>query len=286
MKKKYLVWGAIATIGAILIYNWKKSQDADDRKNDEAEDVDKGTPKSESVSQQNTSNTGSTTPQSTSGVPAGLNVEKFQLWVWNRVEKTLPKVSSNPDTYNSMLCSGACTFDTAVDGKWGQTGLSKTSLAWEKYKQYWDISKNQPTAEGDKKFPKDDSKTSASTTQAKLNKDTMDKLYMTWGGNASAKKATHSKGRDLQVFFEVSGQVLMPYRWSIIFYEYAKGESRPTYTITDGEGKTYQRGNFSFNGSKYDFSATQGTGARQRAVTSTSLITALNSLTKRDASLA
>jgi hypothetical protein len=114
----------------------------------------------------------------------------------------------------------------------------------------------------------------------------MDRLYMAWGGNTSAKKATHSKGRDLQVFFEVSGQVLMPYRWSIIFYEYAKGESRPTYTITDGEGKTYQRGNFSFNGSKYDFSATQGTGAGQRAVTSSNLITAINSLTKRSASLA
>ena len=38
--------------------------------------------------------------------------------------------------------------------------------------------------------------------------------------------------------------------------------------------------------SKYDFSATQGTGAGQRAVTSSNLITAINSLTKRSASLA
>jgi hypothetical protein len=266
MKKKYLVWGAIATIGAILIYNWKKNQDKEDKKNEEVNDVNSGTPKSETVSQQNTSNTSTTNQIPTQyqitredwDKPTGFTVaqgNEFRGWF--------------NDNYPEMAKAKAFDLD--------RTGLPDNEnirKAYWKYSGEW------------KKYLASKSQSSASATQAKLNKDTMDRLYMAWGGNTSAKKATHSKGRDLQVFFEVSGQVLMPYRWSIIFYEYAKGESRPTYTITDGEGKTYQRGNFSFNGSKYDFSATQGTGAGQRAVTSSNLITAINSLTKRSASLA
>ena len=279
MKKKYLVYGAIATIGAVIFYYWKKNQDKEDKKNEELNDVNNGTPRTESANVANTSTLSSNT---TSGVPVGLNVTKFQTWIWNNVEGKLKPVTENPKTYQSILCSNACTFDTGVDGSWG----TNTSKAWDKYGKYWDVTKNQPNAEGIKTFGSTGTTSSTQANLVKLNKDTMDKLYMAWGGNASAKKATHSKGRDLQVFFEVSGQVLMPYKWSIIFYEYAKGESRPTYTITDGEGKTYQRGNFSFNGSKYDFSATQGTGAGQRAVTSSNLITAINSLTKRSASLA
>lgn len=266
MKKKYLVWGAIATIGAILIYTWKKNQDKEDKKNEESNDVNSGTPKSESASQQNTSNTGNTPPKD------NKNPDSVKREDWDK-PTGLTEAQGNEfrgwfnDNYPEMAKAFKLDRTGAPDNVYIRPPFWKYKAEWNKYL----ASKNQ---------------SSASATQAKLNKDTMDKLYMAWGGNASAKKATHSKGRDLQVFFEVSGQVLMPYRWSIIFYEYAKGESRPTYTITDREGKTYQRGNFSFNGSKYDFSATQGTGAGQRAVTSTSLITALNSLTKRDASLA
>jgi hypothetical protein len=264
MKKKYLIWGAIATVGAILIYNWKKGKDTQRKKDEEKVDVDNGTPKSENVSQQNTSNT-----SSTNQIP-----EKYQVtredW-----DKPTGFTEAQGNEFRGWLNDNYPEMAKAFD--LDRTGLPDNSnirRAFYKYSGEW------------KKYVASKNQSSASATQAKLNKDTMDKLYMAWGGNASAKKATHSKGRDLQVFFEVSGQVFMPYRWSIIFYEYAKGESRPTYTITDGEGKTYQGGNFSFNGSKYDFSATTGTGAGQRAVTSSSLITALNSLTKRDASLA
>jgi hypothetical protein len=264
MKKKYLVWGAIATIGAILIYNWKKNQDKEDKKNEEVNDVNSGTPKSETVSQQNTSNT-STTNQ----IPTQYQITRED---WDKPTGfTVAQGNEFRGWFNDNYPEMAKAFD-----------LDRTGLPDNEYirKAYWKYSGEW------KKYLASKSQSSASATQAKLNKDTMDRLYMAWGGNTSAKKATHSKGRDLQVFFEVSGQVLMPYRWSIIFYEYAKGESRPTYTITDGEGKIYQRGNFSFNGSKYDFSATQGTGAGQRAVTSSNLITAINSLTKRSASLA
>lgn len=264
MKKKYLVWGAIATIGAILIYNWKKNQDKEDKKNEEVNDVNSGTPKSETVSQQNTSNT-----SSTNQIPNQYQITRED---WDKPTGfTVAQGNEFRGWFNDNYPEMAKAFDL------DRTGLPDNSnirRAFYKYSGEW------------KKYLASKSQSSASATQAKLNKDTMDRLYMAWGGNASAKKATHSKGRDLQVFFEVSGQVLMPYKWSIIFYEYAKGESRPTYTITDGEGKTYQRGNFSFNGSKYDFSATQGTGAGQRAVTTSDLITALNNLTKRSASLA
>ena len=263
MKKKYLLWGAIATIVGVGYYYWNKGKEERQRRKKEADDTLNATPPTESGSQANTSNTGGNAGGSNTPPPASDNpfktkdeVKLFQTYV--------EKVKRDTDILKPY----------GIDGEWG----GATRKAWAKYgKDYQEFQKKQSGSS---------SNSSATSTQAKLNKDTMDKLYMTWGGNASAKKATHSKGRDLQVFFEVSGQVLMPYRWSIIFYEYAKGESRPTYTITDGEGKTYQRGNFSFNGSKYDFSATQLTGAGQRAVTSTSLITALNSLTKRNASLA
>ena len=264
MKKKYLVWGAIATIGAILIYNWKKNQDKEDKKNEELNDVNSGTPKSETVSQQNTSNT-----SSTNQIPNQYQITRED---WDKPTGfTVAQGNEFRGWFNDNYPEMAKAFDLDRTGLPDNSNIRK---AYWKYSGEW------------KKYLASKSQSSASATQAKLNKDTMDRLYMAWGGNTSAKKATHSKGRDLQVFFEVSGQVLMPYRWSIIFYEYAKGESRPTYTITDGEGKTYQRGNFSFNGSKYDFSATQGTGAGQRAVTSSNLITAINSLTKRSASLA
>jgi len=264
MKKKYLVYGAIATIGAIIFYYWKKNQDKEDKKNEELNDVNSGTPKSETVSQQNTSNT-----SSTNQIPNQYQITRED---WDKPTGfTVALGNEFRGWFNDNYPEMAKAFDLDRTGLPDNSNIRK---AYWKYSGEW------------KKYLASKSQSSASATQAKLNKDTMDRLYMAWGGNASAKKSTHSKGRDLQVFFEVSGQVLMPYKWSIIFYEYAKGESRPTYTITDGEGKTYQRGNFSFNGSKYDFSATQGTGAGQRAVTSSNLITAINSLTKRSASLA
>jgi hypothetical protein len=279
MKKKYLVYGAIATIGAVLFYLWKKGKTDQAKEDQEKLDVESGTPRTESANVANTSTLSSTT---TSGVPVGLNVTRFQNWIWNNVEGKLKPVSENPKTYQSILCSNACTFDTGVDGSWG----TNTSKAWGKYGKYWDVTKNQPNAEGIKTFGSTSTTSSPSTDLVKLNKDTMDKLYMSWGGNTSAKKGTGSAGRTLQVFFEVGGQYFMAYKWSIIFFEYKSGSSEPTYAITDGSGKSYQSGYFSFNGTTYRFRATTGAGAGKRTAISTNLVASLNLLTDRTTSLA
>lgn len=267
MKKKYLVWGAIATIVGVGYYYWKKSQDADDRKNEEAEDVDKGTPKSESASQENTSNTGNTPPKD------NKNPDSVKREDWDK-PTGLTEAQGNEfrgwfnDNYPEMAKAFKLDRTGAPDNVYIRPPFWKYKAEWNKYL----ASKSQ---------------SGATATQAKANKDTMDKLYMAWGGNASAQKfAGGSNGRELQISFEVAGQVLMPYKWSIIFFENKSGKYKTSYMITDGGGKSYQSGNFTFNGSKYDFTATGGTGKGQRAVTSTSLITALNSLTKRSASLA
>jgi len=161
-----------------------------------------------------------------------------------------------------------------IDGDWGKA----TKTAWDKYgKDYQEFQKKQ----------KGSSSGTNTTAQAKLNKDTMDRLYMTWGGSPSATKYGGSKGgRELQVSFTVSGQYFMPYKWSIIFFESKDGKSEPTYSITDGDGKTFQRGFFSFNGKTYRFRATIGAGAGKRTAISTVLTASLNLLTDRTTSLA
>lgn len=266
MKKKYLVWGAIATIVGVGYYYWKKSQDADDRKKEEAEDVDKNTPKSESASQENTSNTQSNSSSGSKGrddvkredwdVPTGLTEaqgNEFRGW------------------FNDNYPELAKAF------KLDRTGLPDNvyiRLPFWKYKAEWN------------KYLASKSQSSATAKQAKANKDYMDKLYMAWGGSPSAKKYNGSTGRELQVSFTVSGQYFMPYKWSIVFFEVKDGKSEPTYAITDGDGKTSQRGFFSFNGTTYRFRATTGAGAGKRTATSTVLTASLNLLTDRTTTLA
>jgi len=261
--RKYLIYGSIATIVGVLAYFiWKGSTKPQQPKNDETipeEDNNKGG-----------KNNGGGSPSS--GIPAGLNVTKFQEWIWNRVEHGLSKVSSNPDKYNSMLCSGACDFNTGVDGNWGKTGLSKTSLAWEKYKQYWDISKNQPTAEGDKKFPKGGGKDSGSgsgqsgkptpTQQSQDNKKSMDALVFSFTGNTAATPLVDSSGRILVVKFHFTWGTIKDYK--IVFFEMKSGKRKPYFKIQElDSNKLIREGSWEYLNNTPKFTPTAGKYANQ-----------------------
>lgn len=267
MKKKYLVWGAIATIVGIGYYYWNKGKGERQRRKKEANDVLNATPPTESGGQANNSNLGS----STQGSGVGKNPDAVTMEEWNKPTGfTEAQGNQFRAWFNDNYPELAKAFDLDRTGKPDNATIRKV---YYKYKGEWN------------KFISTQTQAGQTATLAKLNKDTMDKLYMTWGGNSSAKKGTHPQGRSLQVFFEVGGEYFMAYKWSIIFFEFAKGESRPTYAITDGQGKNYQRGYFSFDGKTYNFTATTGTGKTRKA-TSVNLVSALNILTDRSTSLA
>jgi hypothetical protein len=261
MKKKYLVYGAIATIGAVLYYFWKKDKDDRDREAQEKLDVQSGTPRTDVANNANNSNLSSASNTTTQ---AQIELATaYRKWAnsteelkkkWGKTSKyDLDETSTSP--YNSFFLDsynggGKAEYEKSLQS----TGSSSTG-------------------------------TSSSTleTQAKLNKETMDRLYAYWNWNRSAKTSSSSTGRELQLFFEVSGEYFMSYKWSIIFFENKSGSSKPTYAITDGAGKLYQRGYFSFDGNVYTFRATQGTGIDRRT-TQKSLAKAINILTDRTSS--
>jgi hypothetical protein len=148
MKKKYLIWGAVATIGAILIYSWKKGKDTQRKKDEEKVDVDNGTPKSTNASQENTSNTKSVsenkgTTSSTSPTSAEIAVAKdYRKWAnstdalkakWGKTSKyDLDETSSNP--YNTNFLSSYQGGGGAEYVKYRESKNQNTSDA-----DYWNM---------------------------------------------------------------------------------------------------------------------------------------------------
>jgi hypothetical protein len=264
--RKYLIYGSIAAIvGVVVYYIWKGSK-KDDKPKDETPAPDNdGNQKDGNIQDNKGKSDGG---GASSGAPAGLDIEKFQTWIWNRVEHTLSKVSSSPDKYNSTLCSGACDFDSGVDGKWG----TNTAKAWGNYKQYWDISKNQPTAEGDKKFPKGGSKDSGSgsgqsgkpttTQQSQDNKKSMDALVFSFTGNTAATPLVDSSGRILLVKFHITWGTIKDYK--IVFFEMKSGKRKPYFKIQElDSNKLIREGSWEYLNNTPKFTPTLGKYANQ-----------------------
>jgi hypothetical protein len=154
--RKYIIYGSIATIvGVIGYYIWKSSK-KDEKPKDETPAPDNdGNQKDGKVNETPVKDNSSNGTPAPTGAPAGLDVARFQEWVWSYPEYELS--STNPSEtdsmkrmYKSTLCRGnACVYKTAVDGLWGQG----TSQAWDLYYKYWNISKNNPTELGKKTYP-------------------------------------------------------------------------------------------------------------------------------------
>jgi hypothetical protein len=235
MKKKYLVWGAIATIGAILIYTWKKNQDKEDKKNEESNDVNNGTPKSESASQQNTSNTGGNTGGSTSVAPTQAQIDlavAYRKWA------------------NST---------DALKKKWGKTStydLDETSTT--PYNTFFTKSYDGGGKAEYEAYLKSQSSAGKAETQKTANKKQMDNLAFAWGGHPAVTKSTDARGRVMKFRFLPTWKSDGDYYWYLYFIETASGKTAPTYYITDGFNKEFQTGYWTFNGSVYSFNAVTG----------------------------
>jgi hypothetical protein len=242
MKKKYLVWGAIATIGAILIYTWKKNQDKEDKKNEESNDVNSGTPKSESASQQNTSNTGSS-PQGSGG---GKNPDAITMEEWNKPTGfTEAQGNQFRAWFNDNYPELAKAFDLDRTGKPDNATIRKV---YYKYKGEWNkylASKNQANATAN-----------ATANQAKLNKEMLDKLQFALTGNSAVTPLSDSSGRILRLAFYKtwSGENMR-----IVFFEMKSGKKPAYYYIKNSNEKIVKQGSWAFNGTTYDF---VGTGVK------------------------
>jgi len=132
MKKKYLVYGAIATIGAVLFYLWKKGKDDQDKEDKEKTDVNNGTPKSEDASKNNTSNLGSST-QNTGG--GSKNPDSVDRKDWDK-PTGFDKATGNKfrNWFNDNYPKEAKAFKLDREG---EPDNSYIRLVYWKYKSEW-----------------------------------------------------------------------------------------------------------------------------------------------------
>lgn len=163
MKKKYLVWGAIATIVGVGYYYWNKGKEERERRKQEKKDADDSTPDTEQGGQNNTSNTGSTPPANT---PVSDNPFKtkdelklFQTYV--------EKVKRDTDILKPY----------GIDGEWGKASRK----AWAKYgKDYQEFQKK----------PSGSSSTTSGEVLLKSNQEGVKRLANAWGMDTSLAQLT------------------------------------------------------------------------------------------------
>lgn len=235
MKKKYLVWGAIATIVGVGYYYWNKGKEERQRRKKEADDVLNATPPTESGSQANTSNLGSS---SSSGAPTQAQIDlaiAYRKWA------------------NST---------DALKKKWGKTStydLDETSA--KPYNQYFlDSYNGGGKAEYEAYLKSKGSGSSGSGTitvnQAKLNKEMMDKLQFSLTGNSAVTPLSDSSGRILSLAFHKTWQ---SEDMRIVFFEIKSGAKKPYFYIKNDKNQKTLEGFWSYDGNTYVFDHKKGT---------------------------
>jgi hypothetical protein len=238
MKKKYLVWGAIATIVGVGYYYWNKGKAERQRRRSEANDVLDGTPTTETSNQANTSNTGSS-PQ---GSGIGKNPDAVTMEEWNKPTGfTEAQGNQFRAWFNDNYPELAKAFDLDRTGKADNATIRKV---YYKYKGEWNkylASKNQANA---------------TVNQAKLNKEMLDKLQFALTGNSAVTPLSDSSGRILRLAFYKtwSGENMR-----IVFFEMKSGKKPAYYYIKNSNEKIVKQGSWTFNGTTYDF---VGTGVK------------------------
>lgn len=211
MKKKYLVWGAIATIAGVGYYYWNKGKEERQRRKREAKDVLDGTPITQQGTLSNTSNLGSS---STSGAPTQAQIDlavAYRKWA------------------NST---------DALKKKWGKTStydLDETSPS--PYNEYFLNSYNGGgKAEYEAYLKAKESGSGSSTnsvTQSQTNKLQMDLLVSNLTASAYPTITTSGSNRRAKVLFIVPFKIRKYYS-SIVFFEDKSGKDKNTFSLYDG----------------------------------------------------